>query len=316
MFWPMPSLVFRVSPIRQLPGTASMTPVPLEMHYNEAELYDCLRHLPELDNYFYAADESFHKVTAFYNGSYINSIPSSDERNPLSYRWLKDTHDADLELARRSKDNPNFSTKTFDEIELVCYTEPGKDSENDWKICLADEALDLAIKWFHQVLGHPGRDRLINGMSRYYHPSLKKRIDSFRCDACQRYKADGRGHGQLPSRDVRAAPWEHVDLIGPWKITTVTNRTYEFNALTSIDRVTGLAELIRIDDKTSAHVTVTDKFIKSWLSRYPRPFACCHDNGGEFSGWEFKNLCKTLESVMSQLQAAIPPRTEFANVCT
>ena len=26
------------------------------------------------------------------------------------------------------------------------------------------------------------------------------------------------------------------------------------------------------------------------MSRYPRPFSCCHDNGGEFSGWEFQKL--------------------------
>ena len=50
--------------------------------------------------------------------------------------------------------------------------------------------------------------------------------------------------------------------------------------------MTGLAELIRIDNKTSEHVT--SKFDESWLSRYPRPFSCCHDNGGEFTGWEFQ----------------------------
>ena len=268
---------------------ADMSPVPLAMHYNETELYDCLRHLPEMDSYFSASATSFDGVTEFYTGSSYLNLPSSDE-NPLSYRWLKEMQDSDLNLERRSADSPYYSTKTFDEIELVCYTEPGKDADNDWKICLSDEALDPAIRWFHQVLGHPGRERLIQGMDRYYHPNLRQRIGAYRCDACQRYKTDGRGHGQLPARDVRAAPWEQVDvdLIGPWKLTTVTNRTYEFNALTSIDRVTGLAELIRIDDKTSAHIT--DKFVESWLSRYPRPFACCHDNGGEFSGWEFQKL--------------------------
>lgn len=69
-----------------------------------------------------------------------------------------------------------------------------------------------------------------------------------------------------------------------------TGRVYEFKALTSIDRVTGLPELIRIDDKTSAHVAA--KFEESWLSRYPRPFLCCHDNGGEFTGWEFQKLLR------------------------
>ncbi len=57
-------------------------------------------------------------------------------------------------------------------------------------------------------------------------------------------------------------PWEQVDvdLIGPWKITTSTNRTYGFLALTCVDRVTGLAELIRIDNKESSHVAY--KFVE------------------------------------------------------
>ena len=127
-------------------------------------------------------------------------------------------------------------------------------------------------------------------MQRYYHPNLRNKIESIKCDACQRYKVSGRGFGHLPPGDVIAAPWEQVDvdLIGPWTVQTRTGRVYEFSALTSIDRVTGFPELIRIEGKTSEHVA--NKFEESWLSRYPRPFSCCHDNGGEFTGWEFQKL--------------------------
>jgi len=94
----------------------------------------------------------------------------------------------------------------------------------------------------------------------------------------------------MAPRTVRAAPWEQidVDLIGPWSVDVRTGNSYEFMALTCIDRVTGLAELIRIDDKTAQHVAA--KFDELWLSRYPRPYSCCHDNGGEFVGWEFQQL--------------------------
>ena len=155
---------------------------------------------------------------------------------------------------------------------------------------MSDTAVHSAVKFFHISLNHPGEQRLLQGMHRYFHPELRKIIDDFQCDACQKYKVDGRGFGHLPARDVRTAPWEQVDtdLIGPWKVQTRTGRIYEFSALTSVDRVTGLAELIRIDNKTSEHVA--RKFEESWLSRYPRPFSCCHDNGGEFSGWEFQKL--------------------------
>ena len=52
-----------------------------------------------------------------------------------------------------------------------------------------------------------------------------------------------------------------MDLIGPWTVQTRTGQIYEFSALTSIDRVTGLAELIGVDNKTSDHVA--GKFVEA-----------------------------------------------------
>ena len=54
-----------------------------------------------------------------------------------------------------------------------------------------------------------------------------------------------------------------VDLIGPW-IVQVHGKPYEFNALTAIDTVTNLVELVRIDNKSSEHMT--QKFAQLWLA--------------------------------------------------
>ena len=62
----------------------------------------------------------------------------------------------------------------------------------------------------------------------------------------------------------------------------------EFNALTCIDPVTNLVEIIRINEKTAQHVR--DQFENVWLSRYPKPNRCVHDNGNEFIAMEFQNL--------------------------
>jgi hypothetical protein len=96
----------------------------------------------------------------------------------------------------------------------------------------------------------------------------------------------------LAERSITELPWQDVavDLIGPWKIP-INNRTYEFNALTCIDMVTNLTGLVRIDNKKSAHVR--EKFEHCWLARYPRPSNCIHDNGGEFTGFEFQELLET-----------------------
>jgi hypothetical protein len=175
----------------------------------------------------------------------------------------------------------------------LCYVKPGDDPEPQWKIALAQGMVSPTIRWFHQILGHPGSKRMrLTLQARYYHRDLRRLVDQFNCEACQKQKLDGRGFGLLPERTVSAQPWQDVaiDLIGPWRIP-INNRNYEFNALTCIDTVTNLTELVRIDNKTAEHVR--EKFEHCWLARYPMPRNCIHDNGGEFNGFVFQELLES-----------------------
>jgi hypothetical protein len=78
-----------------------------------------------------------------------------------------------------------------------------------------------------------------------------------------------------------------VDLIGPW-VVQVCDKPYDFDALTVINTVTNLVELIRVDVKNSD--TIERKYAQCWLSCYLWPQRCVHDPGGEFIGVEFQTL--------------------------
>jgi predicted DNA binding CopG/RHH family protein len=67
----------------------------------------------------------------------------------------------------------------------------------------------------------------------------------------------------------------------------VAGQEIEFRALTSIDLVTNLVEIVRIKDKTCANVTL--QFENAWLARHPRPATVIHDQGTEFTGFDFQN---------------------------
>jgi transposase InsO family protein len=54
-----------------------------------------------------------------------------------------------------------------------------------------------------------------------------------------------------------------------------------------IDMVTNLVEIVRIDNKSAAHVAM--HFENTWLSRYPKPQHVIHDQGGEFMGRDFQH---------------------------
>jgi transposase InsO family protein len=135
------------------------------------------------------------------------------------------------------------------------------------------------------------RRTLINEFCKdfFHNPGLKRKVAELRCEICQINKHPNQQYSHLPARHADVAPWDSVavDLIGPWKIN-ISGREVEFSALTCIDPVTNLAELVRIDNKTSAHVA--QHFENLWLSRYPKPNKCIFDQGGEFIGTPFRSL--------------------------
>ncbi len=100
---------------------------------------------------------------------------------------------------------------------------------------------------------------------------------------CQRNKLDGKGYGFLPEQEARSIPFEEcaTDRIGPWTVQ-VCGKPYEFKALTAVDTVTNLVNIIRVDDKESK--TVATKFAHCCLTRYPWPQRWVHDTGTEFTG--------------------------------
>ncbi len=91
-------------------------------------------------------------------------------------------------------------------------------AQTNWKISLLKSMVVDTIKWFHQVMGHPGEKRLCEMLNQcYHHPKLHYYIDRLKCKDCQKYKLAGRGYGLLPKQEVQIAPWGEVpiNLIGP-----------------------------------------------------------------------------------------------------
>lgn len=222
---------------------------------------------------------------------FLNLPATNDIPNPTNVQWIQQHQFDDIRLNNLAQNNPaRFPSKFVNQRPLLCYRKEPHQPEDEWQICIPSALLDDFIKWYHMLLGHAGKTRVYDSIRRvFYHPQLKRRVDEYTCEVCQKAKLQNAAYGELPPREVPMAPWEevHIDLIGPWKVR-VNDQEVEFNALTCIDPVTNLVELVRIDNKTSAHIS--NKFEDTWLSRYPWPVKCVHDNGGEFTGWEFQML--------------------------
>ena len=163
-----------------------------------------------------------------------------------------------------------------------------------WKIVLPESIIQDVLKWYHLVLGHCGYQRLYNIVGvRFHSKQLEIKCRQFHCtDNCHQYQNQGRGYGFLLPREANAAPWNKVtvDSIGPWTVT-VNHVEVEFKALTCMDPVTNLTEAIRINNKTSLHMA--DQFRNYWLSQYPKPNKCIHDNGGKLIDRAFLDLLRS-----------------------
>jgi hypothetical protein len=86
----------------------------------------------------------------------------------------------------------------LDTLSVLSYTKFGAEL-NDWKIALPAELIQPTVRWYYQVTGHLGSKRLYEQIcQRYYHRDLRRHIENFNCDFCQRNKLDGKGYGLLP----------------------------------------------------------------------------------------------------------------------
>ena len=193
-------------------------------------------------------------------------------------------------LQKRNERPAEFPVKYVQGVPVICRRAGPDDPEKEWKVCLPTAMLQDAAKWYHLILGHAGQQRMYAAMTRMFaHPNINWAAKNLKCNVCQHFKLPGAGYGKLPPKEAILMPWEevHVDLIGPWKVKLGTKEV-EFNALTCIDPVTNLVELVRIENKTSAHIA--KQFENCWLARYPWPERCIHDKGKEFVGFEFQQL--------------------------
>ena len=209
----------------------------------------------------------------------------------LDYETIAEAQMGDVSLQNLLATKPNrFGQRRLtSNLDIICYSPP----TGNWKICLPDKLLGPAVQWYHLALGHIGINRLYDTISqRFYNTNLRFQCEALvhSCDTCQRYKST-RGYGHTAPREAGIAPWYEVavDLIGPWNLR-IKDKSISFMALTIIDTVTNLTEIVRLDNKSSAQVTL--QFENTWLSRYPKPMHIIYDQGGEFKGFEFQRMLR------------------------
>ena len=133
-----------------------------------------------------------------------------------------------------------------------------------------DAQQQAVLEWYHDMLQHPGSQRMYNTIRQYFTwRKMKSQIEGLvtRCDVCQHCK------NSPEPFDLVA-----VDLVGPWKIEIVqalgdeagTRTTkQEFKALTIINLGTCLMEIVLYVTKRAD--AIAEIFDCVWLCRYPRP---------------------------------------------
>ncbi len=64
--------------------------------------------------------------------------------------------------------------------DIICYNKDP--TQHNWKIVLPESMVVDTVKWFHQVMGHPGEKRLQETLNqRYYHPRRRYHIEKLKC---------------------------------------------------------------------------------------------------------------------------------------
>ncbi len=120
--------------------------------------------------------------------------------NLLNYAHIRELQQQKEQLlALQVKYLDNYvNLQLDDEVDdIICYKKVP--TQPNWNNALPESMIVDTVKWFHQVLGHPGEKRLQEMSNQlYYHPRLHYHIDKLKCKYCQKHKLAGHGYGLLP----------------------------------------------------------------------------------------------------------------------
>ncbi len=237
-------------------------------------------------------ETTFADVTARIDEEYL------DMEFALDVRMFK-THqrnDSTLQQRIRKSNNNETSSYTYKEVEgeeLIHFNN---------KIYVPETLRDHVLTWYHDILVHPGEQRMEQTIKAVYTwPNLRKDVIRFckTCDLCQRCKKQKkRKYGLLPEKEPEVTKWSRVD-VDLWGPKTVQNKNgwdYAIHVMTMVDPVTGWFELQQLYSEPTAF-RCQQILDTEWLSRYPRPRELGCDNGGEFKG-VFKQLCANMNLKM------------------
>ncbi len=111
---------------------------------------------------------------------YLNlpATPHPDE-NLLNYAHICELEQQDKQLLALQVKYPAYyvNLQMDDNVhDIICYKKDP--TQPIWKIVLLESMVVDTVKWFHQVMGHPGEKRLQETLNqRYYQPRLHYHID-------------------------------------------------------------------------------------------------------------------------------------------
>lgn len=226
-----------------------------------------------------------------------------DSAFPLKPLMLATEQTRDEELQEDFQNNiDEYTVKTVQGSELIHY---------DNRIYVPDVCVRGVIKWYHQMLVHPGSVRLIQTIkSLFYWPNLKRTIEDYckKCKICQMCKKQKKKYGKLPAKRAEETKWRCVNcnFYGP---ATVRNKNktkaIQLLCMTMIDPVTSWFEVAVIKGRPTALKAqrILDSY---WLSRYPMPEEIGVDGGPEFQA-EFRELCENVGLKYKPSGAYNPP---------
>ena len=251
-----------------------------DLIWDDLRLAECFVHLPWSEMFINVADNAIF---------------------PLDYNRIALAQQQDPQLAALRQRSPQdfVPRQMTPQVQLITHKN---------RIFVPTQYSVRILRWYHNSLNHCGEEKLRKTFNEnFFSPKASETIKDIcsKCEICQVNKTASVQYGHLPPRTVTMNPWETVavDLIGPWKFK-VQGATLEFHALTMVDQDTNLVEAVRIQNKNSAHIAML--FENNWLSRYPRPIKCIHDQGNEFTGSEFQEMLNRFNIRPAQITTRNP----------